>query len=188
MNATIDKKPFLPGFISLLLVIALGISLAKLMWLVITPEQKLTLTPKQSQIVTNNQKKATNYGKLIADQHIFGKVIVKKAPPKTKVEPIKVVKPVKPKVKLNAKLHGIIAYKSKEGFALISNNNKKQKVYGQGEELQEGVTISEILPTKVLVNNNGTIEELLLPKKLENLKRKPTQRPVSYTHLTLPTI
>ena len=76
MSATLESKPKLPGFISLLLVIALGISLAKLMWLVITPQQQLMLTSQSNSKVSIAQEKNTNYGKLIADQHIFGEVIV----------------------------------------------------------------------------------------------------------------
>ena len=172
MSATIEKKPILPGFISLLLVIALGISLAKLMWLVITPQQQLVFKTQNNQVASLAKKEATNYGKLIADQHIFGEVVVKKAPVTPKKQPVKVVKPVAPKVKLNAKLHGIVAYKSQQGFALISNNNGRQKVYSKGDPLQEGVTISDVFPTKVLVDNNGTIEELLLPVKLKTSKSK----------------
>lgn len=174
MSATIEKKPFLPSFISLLLVIALGISLAKLMWLIITPQPEFILEPKNNKVAALTKKETTNYGKLIADQHIFGEVVIKKKPVQPKAQPKKVVKPVKPKVKLNAKLFGIVAYKSQEGFALISNNNGKQKVYAKGDPLQEGVTISDILPTKVLIDNNGSIEELLLPKKLKTSKSRST--------------
>ncbi len=165
MSATLESKPKLPGFISLLLVIALGISLAKLMWLVITPQQQLVLTPESNNVSSVSQKKIINYGKLIADQHIFGKVVIKKVPVKPKVQATVVVKPVTPKTKLNAKLHGIVAYKSQQGFALISNNNGPQKVYGKGDTLQEGVIISNIFPTKVVVDNNGVEEELSLPVK-----------------------
>lgn len=186
MSATIDKKPILPGFISLLLVIALGVSLAKLMWLIITPQQELVLQPKNNQVASQSKKEATNYGKLIADQHIFGEVVIKKKPVVPKKQPVKVVKPVSPKVKLNAKLHGIVAYKSQEGFALISNNNARQKVYAKGDTLQEGVTISEILPTKVLVDNNGAVEELLLPKKIKTSNSRASQKSGTRSFANLP--
>lgn len=175
MSATLENKPKLPSFISLLLVIALGISLAKLMWLVITPQQQLVLAPQNSNTTSIDQKKATNYGKLIADQHIFGAVVIQKGPSKAKVKPVAVVKPVVPKVKLNAKLQGIVAYKTRKSFALISNNNGPQKVYGKGDSLQEGVVISDILPTKVVVDNNGVKEELLLPVKGNKKTSKRTQ-------------
>ncbi|MEH6454933.1 MAG: type II secretion system protein GspC [Cocleimonas sp.] len=191
MSATLESKPKLPGFISLLLVIALGISLAKLMWLVITPQQQLILTPQNNDVSSISQKKETNYGKLIADQHIFGEVLVKKAPIKPKATPKVVVKPAVPKVKLNAKLHGIVAYKSQKSLALISNNNSKQKVYGEGDALQEGVLISKILPTKVVVDNNGTDEELLLPvkgnKSTKRSRSKSNQSLSSLPGVNLPT-
>lgn len=175
MSATIESKPKLPGLISLLLVIALGISLAKLMWLVITPQQKFVTQNQTNDVATTNLKTDINYGKLIADQHIFGEVVVSKTPV-VKVTPTEVIKPVVPKVKLNAKLHGIVAYKSQKGYALISNNNGPQKVYGKGDTLQEGVTISNIFPTKVVIDNNGTDEELLLPVKIKSKKAAPRQQ------------
>ena len=184
MSATLESKPKLPGFISLLLVIALGISLAKLMWLVITPQQQLVLTPESNNVSSVSQKKIINYGKLIADQHIFGKVVIKKVPVKPKVQATVVVKPVTPKTKLNAKLHGIVAYKSQQGFALISNNNGPQKVYGKGDTLQEGVIISNIFPTKVVVDNNGVEEELSLPVKgRKSTNKSKSKRPQSLKSL-----
>ena len=51
MSATVENKSFLPSFISLLLVIALGVSLAILMWLVIKPQPKLTLETEDKKIV-----------------------------------------------------------------------------------------------------------------------------------------
>ena len=189
MSATLDSKPKLPGFLSLLLVIALGISLAKLMWLVITPQQKLVLTTQNNNVSDISQKVATNYGKLIADQHIFGKVVVKKAPIKPVAKTVEIANPVIPKVKLNAKLHGIVAYKTQKSFALISNDNGKQKVYGKGDTLQEGVTISGIFPNRVVVDNNGTEEELLLPVKGNNTrksKQSQSARPLQRSRATVP--
>ncbi len=162
MSATIQSKPKLPGFISLLLVIALGISLAKLMWLLLTPPPKISTSFSNETNSLIKPKAQINYGKLIADQHIFGEV---------KIEPVAVVekkpeiikKEVVAPTKLNLKLHGIVAYKSKGGFALISASNGPQKVYSKGETIQEGVIVSDILPEKVVLDNLGKTEELLLP-------------------------
>ncbi len=162
MSTTVQSKPKLPSFISLLLVIALGISLAKLMWLLLTPAPKISTfsSSETSNLIT--PKAQINYGKRIADQHIFGEVKIK---PVAVVEkkPDIIKKEVVAPTKLNLKLHGIVAYKSKEGFALISASNGPQKVYGKGEAIQEGVTVSDILPEKVILDNRGKTEELLLP-------------------------
>lgn len=177
MNATVDTKPRLPGLISLILVIVLGITLAKLMWLIVSPD-KVTI----SQAQTNNstavkQTKDINYGKLIANHHLFGKVAIKKTPVKKAPPPKPQVAVVTPS-KLNLKLHGIIAYKNKkQGFALISSGSGSQKVFGKGDKIQDGVTVREVLPTKVVINNNGTIEELILP--IKKGKSKPQKRRAS---------
>jgi len=163
MNATVQTKPKLPGYISLLLMIALGIVVAKLMWLVITPKNKTTAFTQTNELSVAKPKQKINYGKLIAKQHLFGVVEVKKAAvekaPKT-VEDAPKVAPTK----LNLKLHGIVAYrKSKGGFALISSSGGPQKVYGKGDELEEGVTVSEIFSDKIVLDNHGKPEDLLLP-------------------------
>jgi general secretion pathway protein C len=174
MTTLKTKQPKLPYYISLILVIAVGISLAKLMWLVLSPVAKIDANiDNQNPSTTtpiNPQPHNTNFGKLIADLHLFGEVkkkpvVVKTTPP---VEPTK-----PPPAKLDLKLHGIIAYKSKRGFALISSNGKEQKVYGQGDKINDDdqVTVSKLFPEKVLINNHGTIEELLLPS---NKKNKPS--------------
>jgi len=167
-----QSKPKFPGLLSLLLIMALGVSLAKLMWLVLTPEKTINIKTHQVTQTNNTTRQKINYGKVIANQHLFGQVKKVVAPPKTtpKVAQVKTVAPIK----LNLKLHGIVAYKSKDGFALISSNNGRQKVYAKGDELEKGVTVKEILPEKVVLNNNGQVEELLLPVKESKKKPKTT--------------
>lgn len=161
MNATVQSKPKLPGFINLLFVIVLGISLAKLMWLVLTPEKKINFQVEASGHVENIQKTKINYGKLIANQHLFGEI--KKAPVVVTKAPSTPKEKVVVATKLNLKLHGIVAYKSKDGFALISSSNGPQKVYAKGDELEKGVSVRKIFPDKVILDNHGKTEELTLP-------------------------
>ena len=174
MNAVVtESKSKLPSFINLLLIIALGISLAKLMWLVLTPAKKINTQTQLIGQTQDNTKQKINYGKLIASQHLFGQV---KKVVKPKKEPKKAAtKTVAPPVQLNLKLHGVIAYETKKGFALISSNGKKQKVFARGDEIEKGkgVTVEEIYPEKVVINNNGKTEELLLPVK--KIKSKPSK-------------
>ncbi len=164
MNAVVTSKSKLPSFANLILVIVLGISLAKLMWLVLSPEKQVDTSFSSSGEVSNTSSKSVDFGKQIANQHIFG--LIKKKPIIQKAKtPPKAVKKAVVRTKLNLKLHGIVAYKSKNGLALISKDNGSQKVFGKGEKIQEGVTITNILPGKVILDNNGQVEELVLPKK-----------------------
>ncbi len=167
MNAIVQSKPKLPGFINLLLVIALGFLLAKLMWLILTPEREINTRVEVLNDVQNTQKAKINYGKLIASQHLFGEI--KKTPVVIKETQPKPVENVIAPTRLNAKLHGIVAYnKSKEGFALISMSNGPQKVYGKGDKLSDGVIVQSILPGKVIIDNHGKSEELRLPVNKAN--------------------
>ena len=173
MNAVMTQsKSIFPGLLSLLLIMVLGVSLAKLMWLVLTPQKTINIKAQQLTQTNNTTRQKINYGKVIANQHLFGQVKKVVAPPKAtpKVAQVKTVAPVK----LNLKLHGIVAYKSKDGFALISSNNGRQKVYAKGDELEKGVIVQQILPEKVVLNNNGQVEELLLPVKESKKKPKTT--------------
>ena len=175
MNTAVQTKSKLPGFISLLLVIVLGIAVAKLMWLIITPKTK-AITFSQSNISTiSKPKQKINYGKLIANQHLFGVIKVKKSEPVTKAANAEAALKVAP-TKLNLKLHGIVAYKkSKGGYALISSAGKPQKVYGKGDEVEKGVTVSKVFSDKVVLNNHGKSEDLLLPINMsgQSMSRPP---------------
>lgn len=171
MNAAVQTKPKLPGFINIILVIILGILAAKLMWLIITPEKKLDYRVQEEINTSGAQRKVVDYGKLIANQHVFGeikKAKVVKAPPKQAPEPAPA------SVKLNLKLHGIVAYNNNKGFALISSNGGPQKVFGENEEIVKGVLVRKILPEKIVIDNHGQLEDLLLPVKKIKDKSKAT--------------
>ena len=162
MSTETQKKSKLAGLLNLFLVIALGITLAKLLWLLVTPVPKIQLQTAQISNVSNASSERKNYGSIIAKQHLFGVVKKVKAPVK-EVEPVKQAPPRK---RLNLKLHGVVAYKSnKTGYALISSAGGNQKVYAKGDELEENVTVKKIYSDKVIISNNGTDEELILPRK-----------------------
>ncbi len=179
MATTKSEQSKFPHYISLLLVIILGISLAKLMWLVVTPvspvSAKIDNQATLSSTGINPHSSDKNFGKIIANLHLFGEI--KKAPVVTKT-PVKETPKAPPPVKLDLKLHGIVAYTNKKGFALISSNGKQQKVYGPGDKIDdnEDVTVTKLYPDRVLINNRGTIVELVLPSK-ENKKANDISMP-----------
>lgn len=189
MNDNSKQLMKVPTYISLLLVIALGISLAKLIWLILTPTPNIAVNINASSSpgsISAVPTKTVNYGKIIADQHLFGEV--KKAPVTTPINNTKIVQKPKP-TKLNLKLHGIVAYTNKAGFALISTNGGAQKVYAKGDKINddENIIINNLFPDKVVINNHGTMEELLLPRKSVNKPaNRPVNRPSNTPHRLLP--
>jgi len=166
-----------PGILTVFLVIALGATLANLLWMIVTPAPAAAQAANR---VSPNQvaslARQENYGKLIADQHLFGAVpkaapkVIKAAP-----APIKVAAPVKAPINLNLKLHGIISSKNESGgFAMISYNGKAQEVFSPGEPIPKklpgqdtvesiGVMVTKISKSSVTIDNNGTEQILKLP-------------------------
>ena len=162
-----------PGFLTFILVIALGVTLANLLWLVLTPQSATAEAAVLSSTPKAISAPKQNYGKLIADQHLFG-AIPKQAP---KAAPVRKAapKPVPKAVvkKLNLKLHGIVASsKDGNGFAMISYNGKAQETYKRGEALPKkeadkereltGVTVKRVDAESVVIDNNGTEQVLAL--------------------------
>ena len=162
----------LPQGLTLLLVFLLGISLAKLLWIFLTPEEKIaTQTASVENTAIAKPLQQQNYGKIIAGQHLFG-VIEKKVVVVAPAQPVKVVAPPPVVVpKLNVKLFGIMSYNKKEsGYVLLSYNGKPQKVYSVGEVLddkdtEKKVFISEVTSEKVVISNHGNLESFFLPKR-----------------------
>lgn len=169
-----------PGVLTFFLVIALGITLANLLWMIVTPKPSVAQAanrPNPGQVGALARQE--NYGKLIADQHLFG-AIPKAAPKKIKApESVKVAAPTKAPVNLNLKLHGIISSKNEDGgFAMISYNGKTQEVFSPGEPIPKklpgeekaesiGVMVIKISKKSVTIDNNGTEQILELPKASE---------------------
>jgi len=189
MNATSKQITKIPTYISLLLVIVLGISLAKLIWLILTPVQNIDVninSKAASGSLNTVQTKTVNYGKIIADQHLFGEV--KKAP--VAPPPKNTTANQKPKpTRLNLKLHGIVAYTNKAGFALISSNGGTQKVYAKGDKINddENIIIKDLFPEKVVISNHGTMEELVLPRKsAKKTDNKSANTPANLSNRLLP--
>ncbi|PWQ94767.1 type II secretion system protein N [Leucothrix arctica] len=160
-----------PGLLTFFLVIALGITLANLLWLVLTPAAATAEAAVLASAPRAISSPKQNYGKLIADEHMFG-AVPKQAP---KAAPVRrdLPKTVAPPVakNLNLKLHGIVASnKDGNGFAMISFNGKTQETYKRGEELPKkemdkerelsGVILKRVDNNSVVIDNNGT-EQLL---------------------------
>ena len=160
-----------PGLLTFFLVIALGITLANLLWLVLTPATATAEAAVLASAPKAISSPKQNYGKIIADEHLFG-AIPKQTPkpaPATRAAPKAAPAPVAKK--LNLELHGIVASnKDGNGFAMISYNGKTQESYKRGEELPKkemdkerelsGVILKRVDNNSVVIDNNGT-EQLL---------------------------
>ena len=170
-----DAKKWLqraPGLLTFFMVIALGATLANLLWLVVTPvPQVAEAASRSSSRVNVASGTQENYGKLIADEHLFG-VVPKVAPVVARAPaPVKKVAP-KP-TNLNLKVSAILAYKNGDGYAMMSYNGKPEEAYRRGdmipkplpgEDVQDtGISVVRINVTDVIIDNNGAEQEIKLP-------------------------
>ena len=90
----------------------------------------------------------------IIDAHIFGTYI----PKGLNGQDVK-------KSLLNLKVIGIMLAKpSKFSQVVIASPNGKQRVYHQGDTLPGGAKIKNIMKSGVLIERNGQLESLMMPK------------------------
>lgn len=170
-----DAKKWLqraPGLLTFFMVIALGVTLANLLWLVVTPAPQVAEAASRSSSRVNLASGTKeNYGKLIADEHLFG--VIPKAAPVIARAPTPVKKVAPKPTNLNLKVSAILAYKNGNGYAMMSYNGKPEDAYRQGdmipkaapgEDAQDtGVSVVRINTTNVIINNNGAEQEIKLP-------------------------
>ena len=117
---SVERKSLLqraPVFMMPLLVMALSASLAKLLWMVVAPVQDVSAAPIVMTAAPIQTQQAPNFGRMIADTHLFGEVPraapVRTASVEPQAPPPPPVIPTQPPVKLS--LHGLWAKKRSEG-------------------------------------------------------------------------
>ena len=152
---------FLPKGVTAILVVIFAIMLASLVWLFVAPQNTLPIVSSVQKTKLKKQEPLRNYGKMVANQHLFGQAEAKKITGKKKKKP-----KVTPVTRLDLVLYGIVAREGRKSYAIISKGKQgKQEIYGVGDEPQTGVKIDSILPKKVKLKHAGKIEELLLIEK-----------------------
>ena len=172
-----------PVIISAIAVIILGVLLAKLVWLWLTPQTVASNISLAStdQAIQKEAVQRIEYGQQIAALHLFG-VAEKKV-----VNKQTTIKKVVPVTRLNLKLHGTFAYTNKKGFAVISGAGKKQKTYEKGDKIEGGnnITLHAIYPNYVMLDRNGKKERLALPEK-KTLANQSRPAPIVNTPISTP--
>lgn len=163
-----DKQPaalqsinkYLPDIVSILLVIAIGYTLAHFSWHIYQ-----TFFQPQPAIQAAQIKPATPAAKpqqgvrVVTGSHLFGKTsTVASAPAPSKA----------PVTKLNLVLRGVLAANPDSLAAAIIATGKggKEEVYSIGDTIQRGVKLSEIHDAHVIIDRQGRQEKLELIKSV----------------------
>ncbi|HSC47949.1 MAG TPA: type II secretion system protein GspC, partial [Gammaproteobacteria bacterium] len=137
----------LPAAVSALLVLGIAWVLAQLTWALVPPPKSAAIayTPPPASI------RPVDAGR-IADQHLFG-----------------VAAPVgntqnAPDTTLALTLHGIVAGRTAENSRALIVANGDEAPYAIGAQVPGGAVIRAIFPDRVLLERNGRVEALRLPR------------------------
>lgn len=146
----------LPRYVSMALLILLGVSLANSIWLVATPANRL---PIQSQKTPTSKQanSGVDHAGQLARLNVFGTAF------KAKKD---IEKPQKaPETRLNLKLRGVFALKDEEkGLALIADGNKPEKMYLVNDTIARGTTLAAVYADRIMLKIRGRFETLKLPE------------------------
>lgn len=154
----------LPPWVALLLVVAIAWQLVKIVWLFF-PDSNANVAPVMqapgsSQTIAKTQK---NYdvGKIMSAK-LFG--VPEAAPPPPPPEDFEELEDTE----LNLVLRGTIAAgDSQYALAIIADDNGEENVYAIGDAISGGRKLHSVQPEQAILNHNGDLEALRLPKNYD---------------------
>jgi len=156
----------LPPWISLGLVVLIAWQLAGITWSLVPGTKSgdpVTAPPRTSAASPATTAAATNV-QSIADAHIFGIA---------SAEPVEPAQPVATELEnlsdtrlSNLALRGTIAATPVErAIAIIADSGNDEKVYVVGQSVTAGATLHAVYNDRVVLNENGVLTNLRLPKE-----------------------
>lgn len=156
---------FIPAVFSVLLLLGVAHSLAKVTWAMWPAPEAIQALPVTTGSVNDAAKQppaADNEVKIasIAEWHLFGQF---KPAPKLVAKPQPVIVP---ETKLNLVLSGITASNDKKNArAIIADPTGKQDYYAHGAKVPGGAVLKEIYPDRIILTLNNKAEVLRLLKE-----------------------
>lgn len=168
----------LPKWVTLALVLAIAWQLARIAWMLVpaSPQGDLVEPPQSPSIAVPGSSTAGQANvRRIAGAHLFGEADVADTMPvdlpPSGIETL-------PDARGLALKGTVTASDATPSFAIIADNNKKEKVYRVGDQVQAGTTLHEIYKDLVVLNQNGVLSKLELPKDFPEVasavRRSPT--------------
>jgi general secretion pathway protein C len=153
---------FVPPVVTAVLVITIAYQLATLTWTLV-PGSTPTATAAPRPLNAGNAPAPTDYSAL-RDSHLFGQAAERAAT--ATPEPALIDAP---DTTLSLTLKGILAKEEDtNGGAIISGSRGEDKAYDVGESIDnaDGATLHSVYSDRVLLDRNGRLETLRLPKEL----------------------
>ncbi len=158
---------YLPPGVTAVLVIAIAYQLATLTWTLVPGSTPVVTPVARPAAGTGSAPPASNYGAL-KNAHLFGEAAK---------QPATVVPAVvdAPDTTLNLILRGILSKEEDPNGSVIIESLGQSKTYYVGGTIEgaDGATLHSVYSDRVLLNRNGRLETLRLPKELTASARSP---------------
>jgi general secretion pathway protein C len=167
----------LPVWVSLGLVVVIGWQLAKMIWSLIPgPEAGDLVTVPVGQAIPSGVPDSSTNVQAIADAHIFG--VASADPDAGAARPVvDDTENLRETGLTNLSLKGTIAATpAEEAVAIIADSGNEEEVYSIGELVTRGATLHAVYADRVVLDENGVLTNLKLPKEFPEGTVAPTRR------------
>ena len=144
----------LPQALSVVLVIAIAWQLVQLTWMLLEPTPSAELEPLVASTTPPARPKGVDV-QAIVNAKLFGTA--------QGGEP---TQGPAPETQLPLVLSGVFAAEDPEkGWAMIGDSAQQTKVFSVGDSVRSGTRLHSVYPDRVILDRNGTLETLALPKR-----------------------
>lgn len=164
-QAIATANRLLPVWVSLGLVVIIGWQLAKIVWSLIPgPEAGDPVIVPAGQAIPSGATDSSTNVQAIADAHIFG--VASAEPDAAAARPAyDETENLRDTGLTNLSLKGTIAATpAEEAVAIIADAGDEEKVYSIGETVTRGATLHAVYADRVVLDENGVLTNLKLPK------------------------
>jgi general secretion pathway protein C len=154
----------LPAWVSLLLVVVIAWQLARIIWMLIPgPSAGDAIPAPANERIAIAQSADSTSVQSIVGAHMFG---IADAEPEESIQPIVDDSAnYEDTRRTNLKLKGTVAATQSEiAVAIIADAGNEEKVFSIGEAVMSGVNLHAVYADRVVLNENGTLTNLKLPK------------------------
>jgi len=168
MLTSLVTGPALPLLVAVVLVLLLGVSLARLTWLVLAPEPEVAPVATGSPALATRQVVTESIAEQLARLSLFGELDV-----------------IEPQAEIAAStlaldLRGVLAGSDQHPGVAIFRIGGKERVVRVNEAIQSGIVLHRVEDHRVIIERNGRLESIDLPKvSLADQIIQPSSRAVS---------
>lgn len=171
----------LPAWLSLLLVIVIAWQLARIIWLLVPgPSAGDPVPVPASELASTTRAEDTADAQAIVDAHIFG---IAASDDEQVVQPVlEDTSNLRETQRTNLSLKGTIAATDQDlAVAIIADGNNEEKVYTIGDLVMSGVDLHAVYADRVVLDENGVLTNLKLPKDFPEGTRAAPRRNTTVT-------